>query len=69
MEVLLRKLDYSQPNVMQVSVMGDYDRVFGTGQTIGHGGPIEFFVRGADVVSLDVNNSKLEIYGEFILEN
>ena len=48
MEGLLNELDYIEPNVMQLRVMGDYDRVFGTGQTLVQGGPIEFFVRGAD---------------------
>ena len=46
---------------MQLSVIGEYDRVFGTGQSIVPGGPIEFFVRGADGLYLDLSNSKLEI--------
>ena len=53
MEGLLSELDYFEPNVRQLSIMGDYDRVFGTGKTIVQGGPIEFFVRGADELSLD----------------
>ena len=61
MEGLLRELDYFDPNVMQFIVMGDYDRVFGTGQTLVPGGPIEFFIRGADELSLVLHNSKLEI--------
>ena len=61
MEDLLREWDYFELNVMQLSVMCDYDRVFATGQTLVQGGPIEFFVRGADELSLDLNNSKLEI--------
>ena len=32
-------------------------------------GPIEFFVRGADELSLDLNNSKLEIMLKIPLEN
>ena len=61
MEGLLSELDYFEPHVMQLSVTGEYDRVFGTGQTLVQGGPIEFFVRGADGLYLDLNNSKLEI--------
>ena len=49
--------------------MGDYDRVFGTGLTIVQGGPIEFFVRGADEMYLDLNNSKREIKLKITLEN
>ena len=69
MEGLLSELDYFEPNVMQLSVMGDYDRVFGTGQTLLQGGPIEFFIRGADELYLDLNNSKLEIKLKITLEN
>ena len=69
MEGLLSELDYFEPNVTQLSVMGDYDRVFGTGQTLVQGGPIEFFVRGADELYLDLNNSKLEIKLKLTLEN
>ena len=69
MEGLLSELDYFEPNVMQLSVMGDYDRVFGTGQTLVQGGPIEFFIRGADEVYLDLNNSILEIKLKMTLKN
>ena len=69
MEGLLSELDYIEPNVMQLSVMGDYDRVFGTGQTLVQGGPIEFFVRGAAEFSLELNNSKLEIKLKISLQN
>ena len=53
MEGLLSELDYFETNVMQLSVMADYDRVFGTAQTIVQGWPIEFFDRGADELYLD----------------
>ena len=53
MEGLLSEYDYFDRNVTQLSPMGDYDRVFGTGQRIVQGGPIEFFVRGADELYLD----------------
>ena len=69
MEGLLSELDYFQPQVMQLSVNAEYDRVFGPGQTIVHGGPIEFFVRGADGLYLDLNNSKIEIKVKITLEN
>ena len=69
MEGLLSELDYFEPNLMQLSVMGDYDRVFGTRQTLVQGGPIEIFVRGADELYLDLNNSKLEIMLKITLEN
>ena len=69
MEGLLRELDYFEPNFMQLSVMVDYDRVFGTGQTLVQGGPIEFFVRGADAFYLDVNNCIFESKLKITLEN
>ena len=69
MEGLLSELDYFKPNVMQLSVMGNYDREGGTGETLGQGGPIEFHVRGADEFYLDLNNSKLEIMLKITLEN
>ena len=69
MEGMLRELDYFEPNVVQLSVMVDFVRVFGTGPTLVQGGPIEFFVLGSDELYLDVNNSKLEIKLKITLEN
>ncbi|KAF0147397.1 MAG: hypothetical protein FD143_3072, partial [Ignavibacteria bacterium] len=69
MEGQLSELDYFQPQVMQLSVNSEYDRVYGPGQTIVQGAPIEFFVRGADGIYLDLNNSKLEIKVKITLEN
>ena len=69
MEGLLSELDDFQPQVMQLSVNSEYYRVYGPGQTIVQGGPIEFFVRGADGIYLDLNNSKLEIKLKIKLEN
>ena len=42
MKGLLSEWDYFDPNVMQLTVMRDKDRVSGTGQTLVQGGPIEF---------------------------
>ena len=61
MEGLLSELNYFEPQVMQLSVNAEYDRIFGTGQTIVQGAPLEFFVRGGDGLYLDLNNSKIEI--------
>ena len=69
MEGVLSEFDYFEPNVMQLSLMRAYVRVFGTGQTLVQGGPIEFFVRGADELSLDLNNSKLKINLKITVEN
>ena len=66
---MLSELDYFQPQVTQLSINSEYDRVFGPGQTIVQGGPIEFFVRGADGLYLDLNNSKLEVKLKITLEN
>ena len=65
----MSELDYFEPNVRQINVIGDEDRVFGSGQTLAQDGPIEFFVRGSDDLSLDLNNSKLEIKLKITLEN
>ena len=59
MEGMLSELDYFEPPVLQLCINSEYDRAFGVGQTIVQGGPIEFYVRGADVLYLDLNNSKL----------
>ena len=69
MEGLLSELDYFQPQVMQLSVNSEYDRVYGPGQTIVQVAPIEFFVRVADGIYLDLNNSKLEVKVKITLEN
>ena len=54
---------------MQRRVMGDYDRICGTGQSLVHGAPIEFFLQRADELYLDINNSKLEIKLNITLES
>ena len=69
MEGLLREFDYFEPKVRQPSIMGDYHGVFGTGQAIVQRGPIEYFVRVGDELSLDVDNSKVEIKLKITLEN
>ena len=46
MEGLLSELDYLEPKVTQRSVMGDYDRVFGTGQTIIQAGELNCLFMG-----------------------
>ena len=58
---LLCELDYFEPKVMEHSVRRDYDSVSLTGQ-------IQFFVRGADELYLDLNNSQLEIKFKITLE-
>ncbi|KAF0155389.1 MAG: hypothetical protein FD188_3140 [Ignavibacteria bacterium] len=69
MEGLLTELDYFSPQVLQLSINAEYDRPFGIGLTIVQGGPIEFFIRGADNLYLDLNNSKLEVKVKITLEN
>ena len=54
---------------MELSVIPDNDRVFGTGQTLVQGGPIGFFLREADELHLELNKSKLEIKLKITLEN
>ena len=54
---------------MQLSLMCDYSRVFGTVQTLDEGGPIEYLVRGADELFWDLNNSQPEIKLKITLEN
>ena len=61
MEGMLSELDYFEPQVMQMSVVSEYDRYFNPIQTITEGGPIEFFIRGADGLYCDLNNSKIEV--------
>ena len=68
MEGLLSELNYFESSVMQLSINAEYDRVFGTTQAIVQGSPIEFYVRGADGLYLDLNNSKLEIRLKITLE-
>ena len=69
MEGMLSELDYFEPPVLQLCINSEYDRAFGVGQTIVQGGPIEFYVRGADGLYLDLNNSKLEIEAKITVEN
>ena len=61
MEAILTELNYFESSITQLSVNGEYDRVYGPMQTMVPGSPIEFFVHGADGLYLDLYNSKLEI--------
>lgn len=69
MEGMLSELDYFEPQVMQMSVVAEYDRYFNPIQTIVDGGPVEFFIRGADGLYCDLNNSKLEVKLKITKEN
>ena len=69
MEGKLSELDYFESQLMQMSLVSEYDRVFGPTQTIIQGGPIEFFIRGADGIYLDLTSSKFEIKVKITLEN
>ena len=50
-------MNYIERNVMQLSLMEEYHRVFETGQRLVQGGRIDFFVCGSGQVSLDLNNT------------
>ena len=54
---------------MELSVKAHSEREFGMGQTTVQGRPIEFFVRGADEISLNLSKSKMEIKSKIALKN
>ena len=60
-EGLPSELDYFEPSMYQSSILAEYDRDFNPLSTITQGAPIEFFIRGADNLYLDLNNSKYDI--------
>ena len=61
MEAILSEVDYFAKDAIQLAQVNEFVRKFGTGQTIVKGAPIEFYVRGADGLSIDLNNSLVEI--------
>ena len=69
MEGMLSELDYFEPQVMQMSILSEYDRYFTPTQAIVEGAPFEFFVKGVDGLYNDLNNSKLEVKVKITKEN
>ena len=57
----MSEVDYFARDAIQLAQVNEFVRKFGTGQTIVQGAPIEFYVRGADGLSIDLNNSLVEV--------
>ena len=69
MEGMLSELDYLEPECYQLSILEEFDRDYSPIQSITPGSPIEFFIKGADGLYVDLNNSKLEVRAKITLEN
>ena len=68
-EALPSEVDYFDQDVVQTSITDEFDRDFIPLSSITGDGPIEFFVRGADNLLLDLNNSKIEIKVRIVRAN
>ena len=69
LESIPTEFDYFESKVIQAAIEKEYDRDFFPISALQHGAPIEFLVRGADNLYLDLNNSKLEIKAKITMAN
>ena len=60
-EAIPSEIDYFDQDLIQTSIVDEFDRDFIPLSSLAGDGPIEFLVRGADNLLLDLNNSKIEI--------
>ncbi len=61
LEAIPSEIDYFENEIIQTSVVDEFDRDFIPLASLAGDGPIEFLVRGADNLLLDLNNSKIEV--------
>ena len=62
------EFDYFQSELVQAAVQNEFDPEFSPIAALQDGSPIEFNIKGADRLYLDLNNSKLEIKGKIVLD-
>jgi hypothetical protein len=61
-EAITADLDIFAPILQQTCVKNEYNRKFNPLASIQPGAPIEFIVKGADLLYLDLNNTKLTVH-------
>ena len=61
------EFDYFQSELVQAPIIREFDKDYLPIATLQDETPIEFYIKGADRLYLDLNNSKLEIKGKFVL--
>jgi len=61
------EFDYFQSELVQAAIIREFDKDYLPIATLQDETPIEFYIKGADRLYLDLNNSKLEIKGKFVL--
>ena len=60
-EAVSSEIEYFGSEALQAGIVAEYDRDFIPISTLQAGAPIEFLVRGADGLFLDLNDSKIEV--------
>lgn len=68
-EAVTSDLDIFAPILQQTCVKNEYNREFNPLASIQPGAPIEFIVKGADLLYLDLNNTKLTVQAKITKEN
>ena len=68
-EAITADLDIFAPILQQTCVKNEYNREFNPLASIQSGAPIEFIVKGADLLYLDLNNTKLTVQVKITKEN
>lgn len=69
MEAVPSELNLFESAAIQTAIISEYERDINPIATLQPGAPIEFLIRGADNLYLDLNNSKLEIKCKITLAN
>jgi len=68
-EAIPSEINYFDQDFIQTSIVDEFDRDFIPLASLAGDGPIEFLVRGADNLLLDLNNSKIEIKVRILRDN
>ena len=63
------ELDYFENTAFQTAIVSEYDQEINPTGSVTDGGPIEFIITGANLIYLDLNNSKLQVKAKITLAN
>ena len=62
-------MDYFENTALQTAIVSEYDQEINPTGSVTDGGPIEFIIKGANLIYLDLNNRKLQVKAKISLGN
>ena len=63
------EFDYFENTAFQTAIVSEYDQQINPTGSVHDGGPIEFVITGANLIYLNLNNSKLQVKAKITLAN